>query len=114
MGLITRSARRLTLHLPRRSPWETQFSRAMTQLREFPAVYSLAIPRIAAPADGHGGIVRRLKPACRPPIYPNGARAISPVSPSPLSPVLTPSSGALRWIEAYWGRVHTYVKLPEK
>ena len=29
VGRITRSARRLTLHLPRRWPWETQFSRAL-------------------------------------------------------------------------------------
>ena len=28
-GRITRSARRLTLHLPRRWPWEEQFSRAL-------------------------------------------------------------------------------------
>ena len=29
VGRITRSARRLTLHLPRRWPWEEQFSRAL-------------------------------------------------------------------------------------
>ena len=29
VGRITRSARRLTLHLPRRWPWETQFSRGL-------------------------------------------------------------------------------------
>ena len=29
---ITRSARRLTLHLPRRWPWKTQFSRALARL----------------------------------------------------------------------------------
>ena len=34
-GRITRSAHRLTLHLPHRWPWETQFSRALTQLRAF-------------------------------------------------------------------------------
>ena len=32
-GRLTRSARRLTLHLPRRWPWETQFSRALARLR---------------------------------------------------------------------------------
>ncbi len=32
-GRLTRSARRLTLHLPQRWPWETQFSRALTRLR---------------------------------------------------------------------------------
>ena len=39
VGRITRSARRLTLHLPRRWPWETQFSRALARLQAilFPA-----------------------------------------------------------------------------
>ena len=32
-GRITRSARRLTLHLPQHWPWETQFTRAMARLR---------------------------------------------------------------------------------
>ena len=35
-GRLTRSARRLTLHLPRRWPWETQFTRALAQLRVIP------------------------------------------------------------------------------
>ena len=35
-GRLTRSARRLTLHLPKRWPWETQFSRALTRLRAIP------------------------------------------------------------------------------
>ena len=35
-GRLTRSARRLTLHLPQRWPWETQFSRALTRLRAIP------------------------------------------------------------------------------
>ena len=35
-GRITRSARRLTLHLPQRWPWETQFSRALARLRVIP------------------------------------------------------------------------------
>ena len=30
-GRITRSARSLTLHLPQRWPWETQFSRALAR-----------------------------------------------------------------------------------
>ena len=33
VGRITRSARRLTLHLPQHWPWETQFSRAMARLQ---------------------------------------------------------------------------------
>ena len=35
-GRLTRSARRLTLHLPQRWPWETQFSRALARLRAVP------------------------------------------------------------------------------
>ena len=35
-GRITRSARRLTLQLPRRWPWEEQFSRALARLRAIP------------------------------------------------------------------------------
>ena len=70
--------------------------------REFPAVYSLTIPRIAVPADGHRDPVRQLKTVRRPPIYPNGAQAISPAAPSPPSAVLTPSIGGFglnrRWI----------------
>ena len=35
-GRLTRSARRLTLHLPQRWPWETQFNRALARLRAIP------------------------------------------------------------------------------
>ena len=35
-GRLTRSARRLTLHLPQRWPWETQFARALARLRAIP------------------------------------------------------------------------------
>ena len=35
-GRLTRSARRLTLHLPQRWPWETQFSGALARLRALP------------------------------------------------------------------------------
>ncbi len=35
-GRLTRSARRLTLHLPRGWPWEAQFSRALARLRALP------------------------------------------------------------------------------
>ena len=42
------------------------------------------IPRIAAPAEGHRGPMRLTEDRLRrPPIYPNGAPAISPVAPSP-------------------------------
>ena len=35
-GRITRSARCLTLHLPQRWPWETQFMQALARLRALP------------------------------------------------------------------------------
>ena len=35
-GRLTHSARRLTLHLPRRWPWEAQFSRALARLQAIP------------------------------------------------------------------------------
>ena len=35
-GRLTRSARRLTLHLPQRWPWENQFSGALVRLRAIP------------------------------------------------------------------------------
>ena len=35
-GRLTRAARRLTLHLPQRWPWETQFSGALARLRAIP------------------------------------------------------------------------------
>ncbi len=35
-GRITRRARQLTLHLPRRWPWETQFVSALARLRALP------------------------------------------------------------------------------
>ena len=36
VGRLTRSARRLTLHLPQHWPWEEQFSRALARLRAIP------------------------------------------------------------------------------
>ena len=35
-GRLTRSARRLTLHLPQHWPWENQFSRALARLQAIP------------------------------------------------------------------------------
>ena len=35
-GRLTRSARQITLHLPKRWPWEEQFSRALARLRAIP------------------------------------------------------------------------------
>ena len=49
VGRITRSARRLTLHLPRRWPWETQFSRALARLQAIP--WLTQRPRKPGPLD---------------------------------------------------------------
>ena len=35
-GRLTRSARRITLHLPKHWPWEEKFSRALARLRAIP------------------------------------------------------------------------------
>ena len=35
-GRLTRKARRLTLHLPKGWPWETQFRRALARLHTLP------------------------------------------------------------------------------
>ena len=35
-GRLTHTARRLTLHLPQRWPWETQFTHALARLRAIP------------------------------------------------------------------------------
>ena len=43
-GRLTRSAHRLTLHLPRRWPWETQCSRALARL------HWVSIPSLTAPS----------------------------------------------------------------
>ena len=54
---------------------------------EFPAAYSLAIPRIAAPADGHRGPCAAMKTVRRPP-YPKwnpGYFPCSSLTPLPLS-----------------------------
>ena len=55
----------------------------------------------------------RLKTVRRPPIYPNGAQAISPVAFSPPSAVLTPSIGVLRWMRAYFSKSEEDVYLPK-
>ena len=43
-GRLTSSARRLTLHLPQRWPWENQFSRALARLR------ALSLPALRRPS----------------------------------------------------------------
>lgn len=46
-GRLTRSARRLTLHLPARWPWADQFQAALTRLRRSPPPADQAQPRPA-------------------------------------------------------------------
>ena len=93
-GRLTRSARRLTLHLPERWPWETQFSRALARLRAIPFP-ALTEPSATDPPSGqlnvpansrHLGPRERLLPCpilphlahhslCRPPAAPPKAPA---------------------------------------
>ena len=55
-----------------------------TLIRESSLLCILSPSRASAvPADGHRDPVRQLKTVRRPPIYPNGAQAISPSAPSP-------------------------------
>ena len=51
-GRLTRSARRLTLHLPQRWPWENQFSRALARLRAIP-LPARRRPSATDPPSGH-------------------------------------------------------------
>ena len=51
-GRLTRSARRLTLHLPRRWPWEAQFTRALARLRTLAAPLLTVALLTATPATG--------------------------------------------------------------
>ena len=81
VGRITRSARRLTLHLPRRWPWETQFSRAFashsipglatdptspqtraTPVARVPCCVFSRHPAHRTPAQGPGYMTTALKP----------------------------------------------------
>ena len=72
-GRLTRSARRLTLHLPRRWPWETQFSRALARLQAIP-LPCLTAPTAPDPSTGlpnlpiesHRPGPRLSSPACCP------------------------------------------------
>ena len=52
-GRLTRSARRLTLHLPQRWPWEAQFSRALARLRtlQFSCLTAATSPLTRHPAN---------------------------------------------------------------
>ena len=93
-GRITRSARRLTLHLPRRWPWEEQFSRALARLRAIPLPADGARPlltrqptqrpRKLAPAQSASASCRVLSrhlarhSHCRPPSVPPKAPADRP------------------------------------
>ena len=73
-GRLTRSARRLTLHLPDRWPWAEKFSRALARLRAIP------LPAITAPSATHPPDNRR-SPQTR----------ASPVRESSLLRILSPS-----------------------
>ena len=62
-GRLTRSARRLTLHLPQRWPWENQFSCALADCAPFPCQPDGA-PSAPDPSTGQPlGLSRKLMPA---------------------------------------------------
>ena len=61
-GRITRSARRLTLHLPRRWPWEEQFSRAPGPAASH-STPSLTVPSATDPTSPPTERPRKLAPA---------------------------------------------------
>ena len=123
-GRLTRSARRFTLHLPQRWPWETQFSRALARLRAIPLparrpaadptspptraspgprsplpVSYPAISLSTATAGRHRRPQKRLQTARQPPILPEFEPGSSRLQlPHPPSAVLTPSIPVHRWI----------------
>ena len=68
-GRLTRSARRLTLHLPQRWPWETQFSRALTRLRAIPLPPDGARPPVppTSPPTRASPVRERILPCPIPP-----------------------------------------------
>ena len=82
VGRITRPARRLTLHLPQRWPWEAQFDRALAPIAR------PATPRLTAAATGRHPAnrtsPRQLKTDTGP-LYPKSCPDHRP--PLPLSPV---------------------------
>ena len=61
-GRLTRSARRLTLHLPDRWPWAEKFSRALARLRAIPTP-GLTAPSATDPPHRTTEDPRRLVPA---------------------------------------------------
>ena len=89
-GRLTRSARRLTLHLPQRWPWENQFSDALARLRALPLhpAYGTSPPtRANSVREGHS-----LPTACRiPPAM--AARPPSSCRCGCLAPPSSPSIG---------------------
>ena len=121
-GRLTRSARRLTLHLPQRWPWETQFSRALARLRALPfpawpnrqttqpprrlarsvperlllyaALIILPRTRNCGPSTSPWRGYRTLHPAISIGIKP------SRIFPLPLIPCLPDMATSLRWIRA--------------
>ena len=79
-GMLTRSARRLILHLPQRWPWETQFSRALARLRAIPLP---AISLTTANVGRHRRPQNRLQTAANLPSTRIRARTIASVTSSP-------------------------------
>ena len=81
-GRLTRSARRLTLHLPQRWPWETQFSRALARLRAIPPPADGARPQLTRHPPNRTSPQTRASPL-REHLSPRPLPAISPYPTSP-------------------------------
>ena len=109
-GRLTRSARRLTLHLPQHWPWENQFSGALARLRALP-LPSLTAPsspdpltgQPIVPANSHQLGPRGTLPACPLSIPPPDGRPAAIVGP------VRPPHAAL--IPIYWNQARP-VRLP--
>ena len=124
-GRLTRSARRLTLHLPQGWPWETQFTRALARLRACLTAPTAPDPSTRLPnrpTESHRPGPRLPSPAyCpadpapaslprtaigapndnqRPPPAPFIGIERGPSRPTALTPCSNPKAAPHRWIRA--------------
>ena len=100
-GRVTRSARRLTLHLPRRWPWEEQFSRALARLRAIPFA-ALRHPSATDPPSGQPNVpANSRQPSPRAPLAVSLSRHLArhshcrPPSAPPKAPADRPPTSRL-------------------
>ena len=109
-GRLTRSARRLTLHLPQRWPWENQFSRALARLRALP-LPALRRPSATDPPSGQLNVPtnsRQLGPRGALPAYRLSNTARHGRTAANIVPVCLPHAAL---IPIYWNLARP-VRLP--